>query len=87
VRPQENYFKLSEPGTISVDASGKTQFATSAEGKHRQLIYDPAQKEKIVKTFVELASAKPVPRQRFFRPQQQQQQQVPVKPPTAAPKP
>jgi hypothetical protein len=86
IRPQENYFKLSDPGTISVDASGKTHFTEDADGKHRQLLYDPTQKEKIIKTFVELASAKPVPRQRFFRPQQQQQQQqVPMKPPTPAP--
>ena len=82
VRPQENYFKLSEPGTISIDASGKIQFSTAADGKHRQMIYDPEQKEKIIKTFTELASAKPVPRQRFFRPQQQQQTPpLPAQPP------
>jgi hypothetical protein len=85
IRPQESYFKVSEPGTIAVGPDGKAQFTISAEGKHRQLIYDPAQKEKVLKTYVELASLKPVPRQRFFRPQQPQlqQQQVPVKRPAA----
>jgi hypothetical protein len=31
------------------------------------LIFDPAQREKIIQTWVELASAKPVPRQPFRR--------------------
>ncbi len=64
-RPQENYFKLSDTGTISVDNSGRTSFGASAKGKDRYLILDPAQKDKIVKTYVELASAKPVPPRRF----------------------
>jgi inosine-uridine nucleoside N-ribohydrolase len=69
IRPQETYFKLSEPGTISVLDDGRTEFSASATGKHRYLIFDPAQKERIIKTFTEMASLKPVPRQRFFRPQ------------------
>jgi hypothetical protein len=86
VRPQENYFKLSEPGTISVLDDGRTKFTPSPEGKHRYLILDPERKERVVKTYTEIASAKPVPKQpRFRRPQQQQQQQAPPKPPTAKP--
>jgi hypothetical protein len=75
IRPHENYFKLSEPGTLSIGANGALEFTPSADGKHRQLVLDPAQKERVIKTYTELASLKPVPRQRFFRPEQQQQQQ------------
>jgi hypothetical protein len=75
-RPQEGYFKLSDPGTIAVADDGGTRFSPSPEGKHRHLILDPAQKDRIIKAFTEVASAKPVPRQRF-RFQQQQQVQPP----------
>lgn len=84
-RPQENYFKLSEPGTVSVLDDGRTKFTPSPEGRHRYLILDPAQKERVIKTYIELASAKPVPKQPRFRRQQQQQQQAPPKPPAAKP--
>lgn len=56
-RPQEGYFKLSEPGTLGV-----TKFTPSADGKHRQLSIDPSQRDRIVKIYTEIASAKPVPR-------------------------
>ncbi len=64
-RPKEGYFKLSGPGTIAVDADGRTSFASSDQGKHRYLIVDPAQKEKVLTAYVELASTKPVPPRRF----------------------
>ena len=67
VRPQENYFRLSEPGTISVSEDGRTRFTAASSGKHRHLILDPAQKERILQAYAELASGKPVPR-RAFRP-------------------
>jgi len=94
VRPEANYFKLSEPGTIGVLDDGRTKFSPSPGAKHRYLILDPSQKENIVKTYTEIVSAKPVPRQPRRRQQQeeqqkQQQQQKPeppkppeVKPPT-----
>jgi hypothetical protein len=84
IRPQEGYFKLSEPGAINVLDDGRTKFTPAPEGKHRYLILDPAQQERIIKTYTEIASAKPAPRQpRFRRPQQQQQQQAtPPKPPS-----
>jgi hypothetical protein len=63
-RPKEGYFKLSDPGTITVKDDGSTSFTASEKGKHQYLILDPAQKEKIIKTYVELASAKPVPPRR-----------------------
>jgi hypothetical protein len=47
VRPKENYFGLSDAGTAD---------------KHRSLILDPEQKERIIQAYIEMASAKPVPR-------------------------
>jgi inosine-uridine nucleoside N-ribohydrolase len=88
VRPNEGYFKLSDPGTITVLDDGSTRFTPSPGGRHRYLILDPEQKERIIKTYIELASAKPVPRQpRFPREQQQQQDKPPevAKPPAAKP--
>jgi len=85
VRPEQGYFKLSEPGTITVLDDGRTQFTPSAGGRHRYLILDPVQKERILNTYIEFASAKPVPRQRFRFQQQQQQQTPPPKPPEAKP--
>lgn len=86
VRPEANFFRLSEPGTISVSADGNTKFTAGAGGKHRYLILDPAKKELIVKTFIEFASAKPVPRVPRFRPQNQQKQAPePPKPPATEP--
>jgi inosine-uridine nucleoside N-ribohydrolase len=89
VRPKEGYFKLSDPGTITVSDDGRTKFTASPDGKHQYLILDPAQKERIISTFVEISSAKPVPRQRFRPPQQQQQEKKipPPKPPEAKPAP
>ncbi len=69
IRPKEGYFKVSEPGAISVLDDGRTKFTPSPEGKHRYLILDPAQKELVIKTYTEIASAKPVPRQPRRRPQ------------------
>jgi len=77
VRPQEGYFKLSSPGTIGVLDDGRTKFTPSLEGKHRYLILDPAQKERIVKTYTEIASAKPVARAPRFRRKQDDQQKKP----------
>jgi hypothetical protein len=67
-RPKEGYFKVSEPGTITVHDDGRTSFAPSANGKHTHLIADPSQKEKIIQAYVDLASAKPVLPQRFRPP-------------------
>ncbi len=63
-RPKEGYFKLSDPGTISIHDDGRTSFLASDKGKHQYLILDPAQKDRILKTYVELTSAKPVPPRR-----------------------
>jgi hypothetical protein len=83
VRPQEGYFKLSDPGVIGVLDDGRCRFHASAAGKHRYLILDPAQKERIIGVYTELASAKPVERRSRF--QQQQQKKEDPKPPTPKP--
>ena len=62
VHPDEDYFELSDPGTISVLDDGRTRFTPSAGGKHRYLIVDPAQKERIVSLYTALVSAPPAPR-------------------------
>ncbi len=62
VHPAQDYFKLSEPGTISVQDDGRTRFTPSADGKHRYLIVDPAQKDRVLSTYCEMVSAKPAPR-------------------------
>lgn len=67
-RPQEGYFKVSDPGTIRVDDQGRTSFTADEKGNHRYLIVDPAQKEKVLSAYVELASAKPEVRRRFQPP-------------------
>ena len=65
IKPGDGYFKLSGPGTIHVQDDGATAFTPSAGGRHQYLIADPAQKDRILQAYVELASAKPVLRQRF----------------------
>jgi hypothetical protein len=62
IHPDDGYFKLSEPGTITVLDDGQTKFTPGAGGKHRYLIAEPAQKEKIIQLYTETVSAKPVPK-------------------------
>jgi hypothetical protein len=37
-------------------------FKLSGTGQLRSLVFDPEQKERIIRTYIEMASAKPVPR-------------------------
>ena len=62
VHPDDGYFKLSDPGTITVLDDGRTRFTPGAEGKHRYLIADPAQKEKVLAVYTAMVSAPPAPR-------------------------
>lgn len=62
VHPEEPYFTLSEPGTISVLEDGRTRFTPGADGKHRYLIVDPSQKDQILGLYTALVSAQPAPR-------------------------
>ena len=48
---------------------GRTRFTPSADGKHRYLTLDPTKKDQIVKTYTEIVSAEPAPRElpRFLK--------------------
>jgi len=62
VHPDDGYFKVSEPGNIMVLEDGRTRFTAAADGRHRYLIADPAQKEKVLGVYTALVSAPPAPR-------------------------
>ena len=62
VHPDDGYFKLSDPGTITVLDDGRTQFTPAADGKHRYLIVDPAQKERVLSVYSAMVSAAPAAR-------------------------
>jgi hypothetical protein len=62
VHPDDGYFKLSDPGTISVLDDGRTRFTPGADAKHRYLIVDPAQKERIASVYTSMVPAAPAPR-------------------------
>lgn len=62
VHPDDGYFKLSDPGTISVLDDGRTRFTPGADGKHRYVIVDPAQKERVINLYTAMVSAPPAPR-------------------------
>jgi inosine-uridine nucleoside N-ribohydrolase len=81
VRAKENYFKLSEPGIISVQDDSRVKLTPSPQGTHRRLILDPAQSERVVQIYTEMASAKPVPRQPRFRGPQKKDSAPPQAPP------
>ena len=59
---KESPFQLSQPGMLSVGDEWKMTFAASGEGKHRNLVIDPASKDKILASYLELAATKQVPR-------------------------
>ncbi len=63
VRPGDGYFSLSMPGTIAVLDDGRTEFGPSPSGKHRYLLLDESQRDRIVQTFREIISAQPAPRE------------------------
>jgi hypothetical protein len=62
VHPDDGYFKLSDPGTITVLDDGGTRFTPAADGKHRYLIVDPAQKERVLSVYSAMVSAAPAAR-------------------------
>lgn len=61
VHPESGLFSLSEPGSLVVDDGGRLRFTAAGAGKVRSLIVDNARKSKIIETYIETASAKPVP--------------------------
>lgn len=68
VRGAESLLDSSEPGKISVTENGGTRFVPSADGTHRYVKVDAASVVKLQETYVQLASAKPVPRAPRRRP-------------------
>ena len=68
---KNEFFQLSEPGTIEVLEDGRTKFALGASGRHRYLIAKPDARDAAIKAYTSLASAKPAPTpQRGPRPPQ-----------------
>ena len=57
----QKYFRVSEPGIVTVLDDGRTQFNPSANGKHRYLILDADQKQRVTETYVKVSSAQPPP--------------------------
>jgi hypothetical protein len=60
IKSKDGYFRLSDPGTLSLSNDGKVVLQPSAQGPHRLLKADPAQRERVTKIYVDMASAKPV---------------------------
>lgn len=59
VRPEENYFGLSEPGMVSVTSGNLTQFQAKPGGLHRYLTVNAQQKSRIVEALMLLSSEPP----------------------------
>ena len=59
VRPEGGYFKLSEPGHVTVGPEGLTQFEPKAEGLHRYLKITNEMKPRLVEALVLLSSQPP----------------------------
>jgi hypothetical protein len=58
VRPGHDYFTLSDPGTVQVEANGATHF-TAGPGDRRFLRLDPAKRTEILEVLSLLASEPP----------------------------
>ena len=63
VRPDQDYFRLSEPGRVSVLDDGRTKFTPSPGGRHRYLIVDPGRKQRVVDAYRDAVSSMPAKRQ------------------------
>jgi mono/diheme cytochrome c family protein len=61
VTPEENYFALSEPGTITILDNGRTRFTPAPDGRHHHLIARPEQRERVLDTYVKLITTQPPP--------------------------
>jgi inosine-uridine nucleoside N-ribohydrolase len=59
VYPDRGYFQLSPPGQARVAEDGVTVFSPSPEGRHRFLIMDPVQAERVREACVQLTSEPP----------------------------
>jgi inosine-uridine nucleoside N-ribohydrolase len=59
VRPDERYFALSPPGTITVLPDGSSRFEPSAAGNHRYLVLPDEQRARTLEAMILLASQPP----------------------------
>jgi inosine-uridine nucleoside N-ribohydrolase len=59
VRPDEKYFSLSPPGTITVLPDGSSRFEPSAAGNHRYLMLTDEQRARTLEAMIMLASQPP----------------------------
>ncbi len=82
VQPDAGFFKVSDPGSLDL-IDGRIRLTPSPAGRHRLLLPDPAQADRLLKTYAELATAKPV--QRTFRPRTAPAKPEPPKPDPAKP--
>ena len=62
IRPNHGYFGLSEPGSISTDAEGKTTHTPNPAGRHRYLTATPEQRIRTLEALIQLASQPPAPK-------------------------
>jgi len=56
IRPDDRYFSLSSPGTITVSPDGSSRFDKSASGNHRYLVLTEEQRARTLETMILLAS-------------------------------
>jgi inosine-uridine nucleoside N-ribohydrolase len=59
VRPDDGYFSLSPPGTITVSPDGGSHFDVSAGGNHRYLVLTNEQRARTLEAMILLASQPP----------------------------
>jgi len=59
LRGDRGYFSLSEPGSIRVDAEGRTRLERDPAGRHRYLIVDDLQRARILEALIYLSSQPP----------------------------
>ncbi len=59
VLPERDYFELSEPGTVTVEADGFTRFEAKAGGTHRYLKLNPVRAARVREALVQLSSQPP----------------------------
>src|SRR5215203_1112410 len=61
VHPDEGYFGVSEPGTITILDNGRTRFTPAPDGRHHYLLARPEQKTRVLETYVKLITTQPPP--------------------------
>jgi hypothetical protein len=62
-RAEDGFFKLSEPGVISIGADGRASFSPGGHGRHRYLVFDPEQKQRLEHAYLDLVATEPAPRE------------------------